>query len=777
MADDSELVSLLGDFQEIGARFGEKLEEPMIIVTGMQSAGKSSIVEALGGIIFNYCANDIASRFPLRYTMVNDPKFRIPCWEFRFKEKHRRNCSTEDVRGYVEQINKDLAAAGTVSHEIGYLSVRWARAPNITFIDLPGMRTNTMTAENRLLKEQIDSIIDRIVQDFYKNSDVTFVVVEDIKFDVSTMVGVSKIAECVWRHHGQNEDLRRKIKLVCHKFDAFCLAADEHTVKKTLETLSSNTQYETYVTALPTSIIKNELVSTCSAEDLPDRFAELIEESDEFARNYVERKDIRVPLATKIGFFALKKELQQFVVQKIRASLRPIKSKLETLRMSLQEKQRSNQRLQEDKNASPLKIFAVLQRTMQNIRENKCPDFPTKRIEDEYREINDQDSRSTEPQRGNNWFIYEANRAIQPKEIQDKLESIIRPYALDNYNQQILRLTEQFKVALSLAPLSLGTSSGRSDEEGELLSEAVILNCRFAFPIFGTNLTDWNTVLQSLMNYINNDVLLEDLRFFLKRYRNILKNAVAFSLAKARSEVKIEGSEVFLEALANKIYSLIDQLTETLRVEILESISRNTSDFDLNTFLFETKELISNGAICIDSEPSSSDVLDLLEPPNETRKSSPGSSSSSRPGKAKTVDFTQIAQRERALESLEKLSFLTQVSTERQDFAKTISAIFPPQDKKKTRTSSVVSDAEITDSIKRVIQIHSHTIYKRISEIISPMLTNFNKDVLEKVLDLASTWSDNLSSELRDQNSSIENEVEDLNLCIHKVSLLLSRSS
>ena len=97
--------------------------------------------------------------------------------------------TTEKVSRFVERKNLELAKENTVSSEPVKVEVRWEKCPNLSFIDLPGLRALAMNEKDNLLKVQIEEMIQKVITEHSKQSNVRFLVVEDAKEDTANYFG------------------------------------------------------------------------------------------------------------------------------------------------------------------------------------------------------------------------------------------------------------------------------------------------------------------------------------------------------------------------------------------------------------------------------------------------------------------------------------------------------------------------------------------------------------------------------------------------------------
>lgn len=73
------------------------------------------------------------------------------------------------------------------------VELRWDSCPNLSFMDLPGLRAFAVDEEETRLKVQIEQMVQQVIEQYAKNSNVYFLVVEDAKEDMANYHGLSQI--------------------------------------------------------------------------------------------------------------------------------------------------------------------------------------------------------------------------------------------------------------------------------------------------------------------------------------------------------------------------------------------------------------------------------------------------------------------------------------------------------------------------------------------------------------------------------------------------------
>jgi len=126
---NAELFEAYNELQRVARDFETTFEAPEIIVVGTQSAGKSSLIEALVGFRFNYVGTgETITRRPLVVQMMRTPDYEEPYCLF-LPEKDDGDCDSEE--------GVEVAVSG-VAQEIKRRTLQFCRKPN-DFYDVPIM--------------------------------------------------------------------------------------------------------------------------------------------------------------------------------------------------------------------------------------------------------------------------------------------------------------------------------------------------------------------------------------------------------------------------------------------------------------------------------------------------------------------------------------------------------------------------------------------------------------------------------------------------------------
>ena len=153
MNNESSLLKWVADINRI---YEEKLRKPAPFMTfvlcGMQSTGKSTIMERFLGAPLNIVQEGTGTRCPLDTTCIHDPTATEPKCELSglelLPEHHGKDLSTDKVFEYVTGHNKALNEKDMFSVEPLRLIYKSRTVQNMRFVDTPGLISNKSTGKD-----------------------------------------------------------------------------------------------------------------------------------------------------------------------------------------------------------------------------------------------------------------------------------------------------------------------------------------------------------------------------------------------------------------------------------------------------------------------------------------------------------------------------------------------------------------------------------------------------------------------------------------------------
>lgn len=170
---DQEIASCLSE--ELGAleqlrallQGNEEVSIPGVVVAGAQSAGKSSVMEALGGMKLPRGQN-ITTRAPLILSLVTTPGVEphaVIGGDADLATKGKK-IEIDDVSSEIERLTNELAGDGfAVSSKPIHLKILRPAGPTLTLIDLPGITHNSADGTQDIHTATVDLVKQFISED------------------------------------------------------------------------------------------------------------------------------------------------------------------------------------------------------------------------------------------------------------------------------------------------------------------------------------------------------------------------------------------------------------------------------------------------------------------------------------------------------------------------------------------------------------------------------------------------------------------------------------
>lgn len=136
------LINVVDGLRDVGLQ--QYINLPRICVVGTQSAGKSSILEAIVGMDFLPRGEGVVTRRPLELRLVHMPENSVngesKAWAVFEERKDKVYTDFELVRQTIEELTEEAAGCnkGIIADPI-VLEVHSTHCPDLTLIDLPGI--------------------------------------------------------------------------------------------------------------------------------------------------------------------------------------------------------------------------------------------------------------------------------------------------------------------------------------------------------------------------------------------------------------------------------------------------------------------------------------------------------------------------------------------------------------------------------------------------------------------------------------------------------------
>ncbi|KAL7746815.1 mitochondrial dynamin GTPase Msp1 [Sorochytrium milnesiophthora] len=137
---------------------------PSIVVIGSQSAGKSSVLEAVVGREFLPKGNNMVTRRPLELTLIHTPSAAKEYAEFP-QLGLGRITDFNDVQRTLSDLNRAVPEAECVSDKPIELRIYSAKVPDLSLVDLPGYIQIHSRNQPATLKEKIAALCDKYISE------------------------------------------------------------------------------------------------------------------------------------------------------------------------------------------------------------------------------------------------------------------------------------------------------------------------------------------------------------------------------------------------------------------------------------------------------------------------------------------------------------------------------------------------------------------------------------------------------------------------------------
>ncbi|XP_053505842.1 interferon-induced GTP-binding protein Mx1-like isoform X1 [Ictalurus furcatus] len=173
-------IDLIDSLRPLGVE--KDLALPAIAVIGDQSSGKSSVLEALSGVALPRGGEDIVTRCPLELKMKKSRQKDFWHGKIKYKDIERDITDPADVERLIRKAQNEIAGALGMSDELISLEVTSTNAPNLTFIDLPGIVRVPVKGQPEDIGEQIKSLMKK----FITKQDTIILVVVPCNVDITT---------------------------------------------------------------------------------------------------------------------------------------------------------------------------------------------------------------------------------------------------------------------------------------------------------------------------------------------------------------------------------------------------------------------------------------------------------------------------------------------------------------------------------------------------------------------------------------------------------------
>ncbi|KAL4426306.1 hypothetical protein ABPG74_006563 [Tetrahymena malaccensis] len=141
-----EVIKVVNKLRDFGIE-SDKIELPKIVVIGVQSSGKSSLLEQIVQLDFLPRGSGVVTRCPLeiRLIEVTNRGSDFKPYAYFFEEKSKIYHDFEQVKQEIQKITNEIAGPGKkIVDKVITLTICQSQCPTLTLIDLPGMTLNSV---------------------------------------------------------------------------------------------------------------------------------------------------------------------------------------------------------------------------------------------------------------------------------------------------------------------------------------------------------------------------------------------------------------------------------------------------------------------------------------------------------------------------------------------------------------------------------------------------------------------------------------------------------
>ncbi|KAK2957067.1 putative Vacuolar protein sorting-associated protein 1 [Blattamonas nauphoetae] len=161
------LLSVMNRLMKVFAQANvPSIQLPRIAVVGAQSAGKSSVLEALVGRDFLPRGSGIVTRRPLVLHLINEPSL-SPTQEYgEFGHlPGKRYTDFNDIRTQIDKATDDEAGTGkAVSNKPIFLTIHSPTVVNLILVDLPGLTKVAVGDQPKDIEKQILAMLEEYIK-------------------------------------------------------------------------------------------------------------------------------------------------------------------------------------------------------------------------------------------------------------------------------------------------------------------------------------------------------------------------------------------------------------------------------------------------------------------------------------------------------------------------------------------------------------------------------------------------------------------------------------
>mmetsp|Transcript_7896 Transcript_7896/g.33241 ORF Transcript_7896/g.33241 Transcript_7896/m.33241 type:complete len:797 (+) Transcript_7896:58-2448(+) len=665
-ARDEDLLQLMDNLQAMSAKHtGVELDTPETYVFGQQSRGKSSICEALTRLPFNHCCNGIASRFPIKFRTIHDNNHPQPSWRIVDGGGSGRKGSgltTKEISKIVEARNMELKNSSIVCSLPMVLEVRWCQAPNLSFTDLPGLRSLAMDRGEARLQQQIEEMVQNVIIENIHKASVTFIVVEDASEDVANFTGLSTVSKMI-QNAKKHTDVEKscdivehpsgrasgditllspihpsrdadsvmapisddcKFILVLNKLDIFTSSrtfTDDEKAEKVRRVTGQfhALRIPVFYTSLPTSSEKEvleekhaaALVGAAREDALLAAYAEAL-----CAHSELDRKAMAGLLAghgsheqSMVGVDKLKSFIEKYIEEQALLALPRIQENLQDARAALlQGTGLANAEAQKfiakqlpilsSKVSKQLELLLGGQATGQE----DLSVLPSMTLEQEYEEL----SKKIGVDKSALQFSYRSSPLWKNKRYRARLEELVRANSMFSGGSQLRRVLWEFKLSVLCVQFPL-----IADDEFQLR----VSNLRYSMNSMGGNLMDWTAVICKVLKTYCGNLLGDDTVVLATRMKAVVTSWLGPIIRNQLKQMDIDIESVpvsILKELEEANLAMVKKWCDKMQQSMISLCTSVIVDFQDQSLFRQKIATSTKTQASPNASPSASEVFDTV---------------------------------------------------------------------------------------------------------------------------------------------------------------------
>ena len=184
---EEELLKFSSTLNNVYRMLNKPAPFTTIVFAGMQSTGKSTLVERFLGIPLNVVQDGTGTRCPLHVTAIHDPNCRTPVCDLRGKELKdgdKSNLNCKEAFALINKHTEMLSDEQSFSVEPIYLTFRARNVENLRFVDTPGIISTASDGEQDNRQE-----IQHILRHLFKEPNTKLcLLLQTNEFDTNSIV-------------------------------------------------------------------------------------------------------------------------------------------------------------------------------------------------------------------------------------------------------------------------------------------------------------------------------------------------------------------------------------------------------------------------------------------------------------------------------------------------------------------------------------------------------------------------------------------------------------